>query len=187
MKGMTELMTKQQSGGKKLNIIAGNAEGGEKMGSQAGNENAKWRESSKIALIVVYEETMCLRNKSTSMTKQAHEDTRESEIKNGLGNVQARPSRRKWKLHARNPNNNRSGNKVGQVASKQPSGELEGLSPKQKKMKLTSPLKSVLKQYKLHSLVAKLKLSWEPLAMKEKEEAVSNTTKILAEASGHPR
>lgn len=135
---------------------------------------------------MVYEETMCLRNKSTSIEKQAHEDTRESEIKNGLGNVQARPNRWKWKLQARNPNNNNSGNKVGRVASKQPSGELEGPSRKQKKTKLTSPLKSVLKQYQLHSLVAKLKLSWEPLAMKEKEEAISNTTKILAEAGGQP-
>ncbi len=63
MKGMMELMTKQQSGGKKLNMIAGNAERGKKMGSQVENENAKWRESLKLALIVVYEETMGMGNK----------------------------------------------------------------------------------------------------------------------------
>ena len=129
---------------------------------------------------------MGLRNKSTSMAKQAHQDTGENEIENGLGNVQARPSRRKWKLQTRNQNNNTSGNKVGRVASKQPNGELEGPSPKQKKTKLTCPLKLVLKQYQLHSLAAKLKLSWESLAMKEKEEAISNTIKILAEAGGQP-
>ncbi len=83
------------------------------------------------------------------MAKQAHKDTGEIEIKNGLGNAQVRPSRRKWKLQTRNPNSNNNGNKVGRVASKRPSEELDEPSPKQKKTKLTSPLKSVLKQYQL--------------------------------------
>ena len=88
-----------------------------------------------------------------------------------------RPNRRKWKLQAQNTNSN-GGNKYGLGMLKRPSCELTEPSPKQKKMKVTSLPKLETKQYQLNSPVAKLNLSWEPLAMKGIEIADSNIEEI---------
>ena len=94
-----------------------------------------------------------------------------------------RPNRRKWKLQVRNTNSN-GGNKYGLGALKRPSCELTEPSSKQKKMKVTSLPKLETKQYQLNSPVAKLNLSWEPLAIKGIEIADSNIEEISVEA-GH--
>lgn len=71
MKGIIESITKQQIGGKKQNVIAGNETVVPRnLGIQARNENANEGESLKTALVEEYKEIVGLRNKLRRMTNK---------------------------------------------------------------------------------------------------------------------
>lgn len=145
------------------------------MGIQAGNENFRnKRESLEATPIEVYQEILC------------QEGTEQVKTRNRPRRAPMRPNRRKWKLQARNPNSN-GGNKHGLGTLKRPSCELTGPNLKQKKIKVTSPLKLETKEYQLNLSVAKLNLSWEPVAMEGMKIANSNIEEISAEAGDQPR
>ena len=121
-----------------------------------------------------------------SLLYQAEEGTKKDGLDKGPRMNYSRPNRRKWKLQPRTTCN-KSGCKASPKVSKRSSCHVIEPSPKHKKIKLGSPIKSATKQKQESSSAAKLKLTWEPLAVEEMEMAVPSLEEISAEADCQPR
>lgn len=132
------------------------------LGIQAGNENVKEKES---------------------LTAN-HEETEEAEIDDGLRISQVQPNIRKWNRQTRELNT--GGTKIRLGAQKRPIGETIKQSPKQKKIKFTSPIKSETKKHLHFSPTARLKLSWKPLVLEDMEVIDSNIAAISIKAGSQP-
>ncbi|KAH9782561.1 hypothetical protein KPL71_008951 [Citrus sinensis] len=162
MRGVVESMQEKQMGGKKHGGNISNEIFRREEGILAGDGMEKERENFKTNL----------------------QEMEEAKIGNGLEITQSRPTKRKWKRRAREPNGRES--KMGLGAHKRTSREAMGQSPK-KKAKLSSPIKSETKKQGHHCPAAKIKLSWEPLMLENMEDMDSTIAEISAEAGSQPR
>ena len=108
----------------------------------------------------------------------------EAKIDNRLEIAQARPTKRKWKRRAREPN--RRETNMGLRTHKRTSREAMGQSPK-KKAKIASPIKSKTQKQGHHPPVEKNKLNWEPLMLENMVDMDTTIAEISAKAGSQPR